>query len=209
MLTRISLTIKQKTTITLEVFPSATPADAALLAASEYVKNITSAIGAAEGAQQKRLAKGKTTNYDPKVDKNLNIYVAKSWPAWQTKYIEVVRQQLEKLGTFDIKDARDKIDKSEMKKAMPFVQTLKKRLDNGESQETVLERKLPFDEVTVLKEMVSGLLTTVPKLKSVKIVLVDDDGKSGVSVDGEKIEGLGNHAGFAEPGQPSFEFSNV
>jgi leucyl-tRNA synthetase len=147
--------------------------------------------------------------YDPKSDKKLNIYVAKSWPAWQAKYIEVVREQLEKLGVFDLKDARDKIDKSEMKKAMPFVQTIKKRLDNGESKESVLERKLAFDEVTVLKEMVPGLKSTVPKLKDVQIVLVEDGGKAGVTVDGKKVEGLGQQAAFAEPGQPSFEFSNI
>jgi leucyl-tRNA synthetase len=184
--------------------------DPALSAANEYVRFITSTIGAAEGAQQKKLAKGKVATYDPKSDKKLNIYVAKSWPAWQTKYIEVVREQLEKLGlAFDLKHARDKIDKADMKKAMPFVQTLKRRLDNGESQEAVLERKLAFDEVTVLKEMIPGLKSTVPKLKDVQIVLVEEGGKAGTKIDGQKVEGLGQQAAFAEPGQPSFEFTNV
>lgn len=40
----------------------------------------------------------------------------------------------------------------DMKKMMPFVQGLKKRLISGENPENVLEQNLPFDESEVLKE---------------------------------------------------------
>lgn len=101
--------------------------------------------------------------------------------------------------TFDDKVVRSKIDKKDMKKAMPFVQLLKRRLDQGEKAEMVFDRKLPFDEVKVLEEMVPGLKVTVPKLKEVEIVVVEDAG-------GKE---LAPQAGSAEPGQPTFAFGNI
>lgn len=51
----------------------------------------------------------------------------------------------------DDKELNGRIGKmGEMKKAMPFVQALKKRLRDGEPAETVLERKLAFDEAKTL-----------------------------------------------------------
>jgi leucyl-tRNA synthetase len=199
----------QKSTLTLEIFPTAPAPQPELTAASEYVHATTSSIGAAEGAQAKKLAKGKSTSYDPKADKKLTIFVAQNWPAWQAKYIELVRTQLADLKVMDMKVVSKQIDKKDMKKAMPFVQTLKRKLDGGESSEAVLERKLRFDEVQVAKEMMSGLKSTVPKLKVVDVVIVDEGGKTGTSVSGEKKEGLASQAGSAEPGAPTFEFVNV
>ena len=181
-----------------------------LTAAAAYVKDTTSALGAAEGAQIKKLAKGKAALFDPKKEKKLTIYVAKSWPSWQTKYIELVRAQLENLGVIDIKEATKKIDKADMKKAMPFVQTLKRKIDSGVPHEQVVERKLPFDEVTVVKEMAPGLKTSVPKLVEVAIILVDENGKTGKDgISGATLEGLPPTAASAEPGSPSFDFTNV
>jgi leucyl-tRNA synthetase len=140
----------------------------------------------------------------------LNIYVAKSWPSWQTKYIELVRSQLETLGLIDIKEATKKIDKVDMKKAMPFVQTLKRKIDSGQPRDQVIERKLPFDEIDVIKEMAPGLKSSVPKLVAVTIILVDENGKAGKDViSGAAVEGLPPTAALAEPGSPSFDFANV
>jgi leucyl-tRNA synthetase len=158
----------------------------------------------------KKLAKGKAAQFDPKKDKKLSIFVAQSWPSWQAKYIELVRSQLESLGVVDVKEASKKIDKAEMKKAMPFLQTLKRKLDQGESRENILERKLPFDEISVLKEMAPGLKSSVPKLVDVAIILVDENGKTGKdAISGAKLEGLPAIAISAEPGSPSFDFANV
>jgi leucyl-tRNA synthetase len=199
----------QKSTITLEVFPTVPAANPSLTAQMEYFRATTGAIGTAEGTSAKRLAKGKATAYDPKLDKKLTIFVAKSWPAWQTKYVEILREQLEKLNVMDMKVVSKQIAKADMKKAMPFVQGLKRKLDQGESKEAVLERKLAFDEVTVLKEMVPGLKSTVPKLKEVHIIVVDEGGQSGTTVAGEKAENLNQVAAWAEPGHPTFEFVNL
>jgi len=103
------------------------------------------------------------------------------------------------------------IDKADTKKAMPFVQNLKKRLEGGEDRSKVLNRKLEFDEVQILKEMVPGLKATVVKLKQVDIVLVEEGKETGLKISGGKEEEVTDLPGIsstAEPGSPSFEFSN-
>ncbi|KAF2432050.1 leucyl-tRNA synthetase [Tothia fuscella] len=189
--------LKKPSTVQTVPFPTVPLAIPALTAASSYIHSTSSSIGSAEGSQTKRVAKGKNVTYDPKKDKKLTIFVASSWPSWQQKYIDLVRDSLDGLS-LDIKKVQPKIDKKDMKKAMPFVQALKRRLDNGERGEEVFERKLAFEEEKVLREMISGLKVTVTKLKEVEIVVVED-GK----------EGLPPAAAQAEPGSPSFEFVNV
>lgn len=176
---------------------------------SNYIRSTSSAISAADGAQQKRLAKGKDIRYDPKQTKRLTIFVAKSWPAWQARYIDLVREKLKGI-TLDIKDISKHIDKAEMKKAMPFVHNLKRRLESGESKDAVLERDLGFDEVRVLGEMKVLLKAMVVKLKEVNIVIVEEGAKAGLIVEDERrLEGLPQMAASAEPGSPSFEFTNL
>lgn len=95
---------------------------------------------------------------------------------------------------------------------MPFIQQLKKQLESGEPVDTVFTRELGFDEEKVLKEMIPGLKSTVPKLIKVDIVLVDEGAKGGVKLtDGarERLEKLPLVAAAAEPGSPSFEFINL
>ncbi|KAF2405012.1 leucyl-tRNA synthetase-like protein [Trichodelitschia bisporula] len=205
--------LKKPSTIQTAVFPSVPDSVPSLTAASEYIRSTHGSIGTAEGVQQKKLAKGKTTSYDPKSDKKLTIFVAKSWPAWQQKYLNVVRELFDGL-TLDIKKVQPKIEKPDMKKAMPFVQGLKRRLESGEKKEAVFERELGFDEVLVLLEMIPGLLAIVPKLKVVEVVIVDDGAKEGVKIEadgkaGEKVTSLPPAAAGAEPGVPTFEFSNI
>jgi leucyl-tRNA synthetase len=101
----------------------------------------------------------------------------------------------------------------EMKKAMPFVQGLKRRLLNKETPEAVFNRKLAFDEIGTLRDMVAGLKKTT-NCGVVEIVIVEEGGKSGVSVNGEGREGgtvggLPLSAEAAVPGTPTFHFENV
>lgn len=102
----------------------------------------------------------------------------------------------------------------EAKKAMPFVQGLKKRLTvGGEKPELVFERKLAFDEVATLQEMAAGLRRTTG-CRVVDIVAVEEGGKAGRAVlavegEGERREGLPATAEGAVPGHPSFYFENV
>lgn len=108
------------------------------------------------------------------------------------------------------KELNAKVGKlGEMKKAMPFVQGLKKRLIQGkESPETVFNRELGFDEADVLQNMM-GTLRKTTGCKIVEVVLVEEGGKTGTTVDGEKRESLSPLAESAVPGQPSFHFENI
>ena len=159
--------LKKPSTITFEKFPTFPAADLALTAAMNYARQIQSNIGSTEGNMLKRLGKGKGVTYDPKVDKKLTIYIADSFPKWQDDLIELVREHL---ADFDLKKIMPKVDKKN-KKAMPFLAGLKKSLDSGD--QTVLERKLAFDEEAVLKEMVPSFKATVYKCQEVEIVKVD------------------------------------
>ncbi|KAF2090274.1 leucyl-tRNA synthetase [Saccharata proteae CBS 121410] len=204
--------LKKPETVQNAVFPTVPAPVPALTAAREYVRNTSSNITSAEGQQVKRMAKGKNVSFDPKKDKKLSIFAAQAFPAWQDKYIELVRAKFDGL-TVDVKAVSKEMDKAEMKKAMPFVQGLKRRLDTGEKADLVFDRKLPFDELATLSEMVPGLKQTVPKLKIVEIISISEGGKTGTVVGGdghgEKKESLPQPAEGAVPGQPTFHFENL
>jgi leucyl-tRNA synthetase len=97
---------------------------------------------------------------------------------------------------------------------MPFINGLKRRLDNGESKETVLNRELAFDELSTLRSMIPGLKQTIQKCVEVEIVTVKEGGKEGTIIKEDGSEGevrseLPPAAMSAEPGSPNFAFENV
>ncbi|EMC95239.1 hypothetical protein BAUCODRAFT_123701 [Baudoinia panamericana UAMH 10762] len=207
--------LKQPETVQNAQWPSVPETKASLNTAREYVRNTSSNITSAEGAQLKKIAKGKQASYDPKQGKKLSIYAALKYPAWQDSIIDTVRQHFEDMK-LDIGAVSKAIPKAESKRAMPFVQQLKKSLESGVKPETVFERKLGFDEIEVLKEMVPGLKQTVQKCETVEVVVVEDGGKSGKVVagsesvrTGEERKDLPPVAENAVPGQPTFFFENV
>ncbi|KAF4552748.1 Leucine--tRNA ligase [Elsinoe fawcettii] len=211
--------LKKPTTIQNARFPSVPATDPALTAARDYVRNTSTSITQAEGQQVKRQQKGKATSYDPKNNKRLRIFMARKYPAWQEKYIDIVREQFDRVNlNLEMKEVSKRIDKAESKKAMPFVQVLKKQLEGGAKEEDVFERKLGFDEAEVLREMGSGLLKTLHKCVVVEMVSIAEGGKEGEIIgvvgegggkQGEKVEGLPPNAEGAVPGQPTFFFENV
>ena len=205
-------------TIQNALWPSDVPApDPALTAAREYVRSTASSITSAEAAQQKRKDKGKATAYDPKKAKKLSIFFASRFPTWQDEYVELVRANFDSLSvSLDEKKIGEtmKTKGKEMKKAMPFVQGLKKKLLAGEKAEAVFERKLPFEEREVLGQMVKGLKrTTGCKIIEVVEVEVDNEEKRGKVIagdgEGEARDNLPGAAGSAVPRAPSFHFENV
>ncbi len=66
----------------------------------------------------------------------------------------------------------------EAKKAMPFVQNLKKRLQTEESSAKVLERKLPFDEPKTLLAMLPGIKRT-SGFQQVTVIECQEGSKTG------------------------------
>lgn len=201
--------LHKPSTIQNQLFPTVPAPVASLTAAREYVRATSSNVTSAEAAQQKKSAKGKDIGYDLKKPKKLTIYAAAKFPAWQEKYIDLVREAwIPGKGTDD-KALNAKVAKmGEMKKAMPFVQGLKKRLMAGEKPEMVFERKLAFDEIEVLKNMVPGLKKAAG-LSQVEIVKVEEGGKTGHVVGGGPVENLSHIAEGAVPGVPTFAFENV
>jgi leucyl-tRNA synthetase len=125
----------------------------------------------------------------------------------RNRYIDLVSTSYPNL---DIKSLSKQIDKSESKKAMPFVNALKRRLDAGEAKEVVLNRELAFDELSTLRAMIPGLMVTIQKCEGVEIVTVAEGGKEGiVDGSGEVRKELPPAALGAEPGSPGFAFENV
>ncbi|KAK5112029.1 hypothetical protein LTR62_004563 [Meristemomyces frigidus] len=208
--------LKKSGSVQHALFPSVSATKPELDSAREYVRTTTSNITSAEGAQLKKMAKGKQTSYDPKKEKRLSIFAATAYPAWQDGVIEIVRQHFHDMK-LDVAGVSKAVPKAESKRAMPFVQTLKKSLESGMDSETVFQRRLAFDEVAVLGEMVAGLRQVVQKCGSVEVIVVGEGGKTGkvaagigegVKVGVEKSE-LPLSAENAVPGQPTFFFENV
>ncbi|KAL8921893.1 MAG: hypothetical protein Q9208_005497 [Pyrenodesmia sp. 3 TL-2023] len=212
--------LQKPTTIQNALWPIVPQSDAGLTAAYSYIRTTSSAITSAEGHQIRKKSKGKSTQYDPEQPKRLTIYTASSFPSWQQKYIDLVKD-------FHVKSSLE--DKSlnaevgrmgEGKKAMPFVQALKKRIQTGEKAEDVFERKLAFEETEVLGQMLRGLRKTVPRCKGLEVVEIveGEDGKKKGRVVASEGEGVGSKGeerelfGSAEnavPGGPTFFFENV
>ena len=199
------------------MFPEAAEAEPAAAAAREYVRTIFSNVTSAEAAQQKRKDKGKNITFDPKKAKKLTIFVASDFPSWQEKYIELVRELFDATHlSVDDKALNQRMAQiGEMKKPMPFVQGMKRRLMAGESPTTVFERKLLFDELQTLEEMAPGL-KKIAGCKSVDIIAVDEGGKSGhVVLSDERSRGepsgidLPPTAQGAVPGLPTFFLQNI
>lgn len=128
-----------------------------------------------------------------------------------------MREEFGKTKLSNDKELTGRVSKmGEAKKAMPFVQGLKKRLViGGEEPKTVFERKLAFEEVETLREMVPGLRRTTG-CRTVEVVVVEEGGKTGKVVvgedggdSGEKRQALSPTAEAAVPGNPSFHFENI
>ncbi|KAL8801244.1 MAG: hypothetical protein Q9182_004593 [Xanthomendoza sp. 2 TL-2023] len=217
------------TTIQNAQWPEVPLPDQALTATYEYIRATSTAITSAEGQNVKKKNKGKPTDYDPENPKHITIYTAASFPAWQEKYIHLV-QTFYETASLDDKRLNAEVGRmGESKKAMPFVQSLRKRLlHNGEAPEAVFARTMAFDEVDVLGQMVKGVMKTVKKCVGVEVVSVsvsveggeEDEGEGRkvgkiVRVAGDGVGGVGEATGLkaqaemAVPGSPTFAFENV
>ncbi|KAL2755416.1 hypothetical protein ACRALDRAFT_1064467 [Sodiomyces alcalophilus JCM 7366] len=202
--------LQKPTSIQQATFPEIDEVDLALAAARKYISYTASNVNSAEGLQLKKKAKGKELSFDPKKPKKLTIYMNERFPAWQDAHIEMLRSMWDaETKSVDDKALNSKIPKAEMKRAMPFIQGLKRRLLAGEPAEAVFERKLAFDEKKVLVSM-TGLLKRSASLVDLQIINVQEGGKQGTDVvTGETVTGLPSNADGAQPGTPTFLFANV
>jgi leucyl-tRNA synthetase len=135
--------LNKKDTVQNALWPEVPETISSLTAAREYVRSTTSNITSAEGAQVKRLAKGKATQFDPKKDKKITIYVAREWPEWQKKYALLLIRLIcdfltasryidllqKSYPNIDIKALSKSIDKAESKKGKRNIRRLSSRHD--------------------------------------------------------------------------------
>lgn len=203
--------LKKEETIHKARFPELGAVNTALTAKRDYVRNTASSVNSAEAAQLKKKLKGKETSFDPKKPKKLSIFVNDKFPAWQGKYLELLKEMWDP----ETKSVQDKVlngkigKMGEMKKAMPFVQGLKKRLQAGEPASSVLEQKLLFDEQETLLQMRPGLIRT-GGLVLCDILAVSEGTKKGVNLaTQETVDVTAQIAENAVPGVPTFLFENV
>ncbi|KAK3693994.1 leucyl-tRNA synthetase [Podospora appendiculata] len=198
------------------LYPTVSPPDPVLVAIREYIKDTTGNILQTESRQMRKMKKGKQSAFDPTKSKKIIIYITESFPEWQQLYREALQKHFEAEGNSDLKNVAAQIEKKDLKKAMPFLQGLKKRLDMGESPDRVFEKQLPFNEVDVLREMVPGLQSMVKKLEVLEVVRLRDDGKGEVVFATGKQEIADRKGEVVEwavadvvPGNPAFVFVNV
>lgn len=190
-------------------YPHYAPEVPKLTDIKSYITTTTSSITSVQANQLKKLAKGKTGAFDPKAPRKLIIFVAEDWPQWQTKYVNLLDEAVDSLNHVSISDkelstraaalSSKSGDKSEAKKAMPFLQGLKRRIATGEPKPEVLNRKLKFDEKLVLKEIEKDLL----KLTGCEKLEVVSKGSTGSE---EKLPLI---ADSAVPGAPTILFENI
>jgi leucyl-tRNA synthetase len=209
-------TLQKGKSIQFARWPEVPAGDPGLTAARDYVRAVSSNANSAESVQLKRKAKGKEAAFDTSKPKKLTIFVATKFPAWQAQYMDLLRE------VWDESTNRSKIDDRELnarvgkmggvggKKAMPFVQSLKRRLQSGEKASVVLDAKLPFDEGKTLVSMVPGLKRTAG-LAAAQIVAVEEGSKKGrdLTDEGREVDLAAPQAENAVPLQPTFFFENV
>jgi len=192
-----------------------TAVDPATLEALTYMRGTVKTIRDAEGSLIKLASKAKSKKgnaadvampYDPKKPKSVRIYVATSFPEWQDICVQAIQDAYnEKDNTVDDAKVREVLTQKGLikdKKAMPFVQAFKKRMQQFGAQ-TAFRRALPFNERDVLFEMLPYLKKTLG-LVDAEVYLVDEarqrEGESGFTK---------SIIDSSEPGNPGFEYHNV
>ncbi|CRK25812.1 hypothetical protein BN1723_018239 [Verticillium longisporum] len=159
----------------------------------------------------RKKAKGKEVAFDPKKAKKLTITMNEKFPAYQEQLTTLLKSMWDPATkSVDDKALNSKIPKADMKKGMPFVQALKKRLQAGEAEADVFERKLAFDETKVLLSMVDYLKRSA-NLAEVQIIKAQEGGNGTDVVTGAAIDkaAMPANAESALPGSPAFLFANV
>lgn len=204
----------EKGSVQNAAFPTAaSKADPAVLEELVYLRGVVDSLRSAEAQLSRRKGgKAKTAApaaaFDPSKPKAARIYVATEFPEWQVKVMDVVKTAYDPKTGLDEPKMRQALTDAGLnkdKKAMPFVQVLKKKAATVGARAFV--NKLPFSELDALKLLVPYIKQQL-KIESVDVVSVADAKKAIES----NSEGEGwslEKAESSEPGQPSVQFWNV
>ncbi|KAF8556757.1 leucyl-tRNA synthetase [Imleria badia] len=185
-------------------------ADRTFIEAGAYMRDTLKTIRDAETTLLKKLQKGKKgkpdgPSFDPKSPKSVRVYVATRFPEWQETCVRAVREAYS--------EAEDRVDDVRVrailtesglikdKRAMPFVQAFKKRMQDLGAK-AAFNRSLLFSESEVLAEFLPYLKRSL-NLVDAEVFLVnealqrDEPGFTPTIIES------------SEPGSPAFEYRNV
>lgn len=127
-----SAVLKEPQSVQLARWPTPSkPVDRALLDSGTYIRTIVRSVREAEG-QLLRKVKAKSgggASFDPRKPKSVRIYVATTFPEWQTKTVQIIKDsynaQSEKVDDAKIRQLLGGAGLMKDKRVMPFVQTMK------------------------------------------------------------------------------------
>ena len=180
--------------------------------ALEYVRTLSRSIREAEGNVLKKK-KGKPLEVDVARPAKLTLFVLLTFPEWQDNYILLVKELYELNLLNDNKKLKERTGK-DMKRAMPFIAVLKQRLAQEDPQ-TVFNRELTFDELSVVKSVMGNIqkLPAAINVEQVQVILVQNSATSGTDVvTGEEVA-IPPHfqkmVDFAVPGEPGIILQNL
>lgn len=182
------------------------PVDNSVLQAAEYLRKVIKKVRDQELSSQKKAKKGKaaTSTFDPFLPKNLTLFVASSFPAWQENVIEHQRQFYnESSKTFDDAGLRQALTTAGLmkdKQVMPFANEIKKRVASFGA--SAFDRALAFDEVSTLKQN-QAYIKRALGYNDIDINVLPNHPDSSV------FKSLPAAAKIAFPGEPSASFVNI
>ncbi|GME83658.1 unnamed protein product [Ambrosiozyma monospora] len=188
------------------------PVSHADAAALEYIRSLSRTIRETEGLLTKKKKGGKPADLDKTKPAKMTLFVCTTFPDWQEKYVELVRKMFEESRLDDMASIRKEISKQEMKKAMPFINELKKKLTVHKPAD-VFDRELAFSEFDVVKSSLNILKKSpaLVNIEEISVVLykygdkVGEDDLSGTKVDIPASKSIDN----AVPGQPAVFMHNL
>ncbi|KAN0064710.1 cytosolic leucyl tRNA synthetase [Thecaphora frezii] len=182
--------------------------DNSVSSALAYVSATVKTLRDAEIALAKKKApKGQPAadkKYNDRAPKECRIFVARHFPEWQNRCVEIVQQHFDATAKkVDDKAVREALAKEGMlkdKKVMNFIVGFKKRIDDF-GAETAFNRLLPFDEAKTLADAKSYFKKSL-NFREIYLVDKDEAMQKPEEYDEKIVE-------IAEPGVPSFAFWNV
>lgn len=204
--------LKKEGSVQNAKFPTVSkPVDISISASLNYVRDLQRSIREAEGQALKKK-KGKGADVDPSKPAKLILYIIETFPEWQTKYIDLVRELFEKQSLDDNKVIKTRVEPKDMKRAMPFISLLKQRLST-ESPDSVFNRELLFNEIETVKDTFDSLKKSSQAIKISEYEIVSlpynaDVGKN-IFTNEEVVVQKSKVVENAIPGEPAIIIKNI
>lgn len=184
-----------------------------IIDAVNYIREVARSVRETESQLLKK--KKKVLVFDAKVPSKLTVYVALQYPDWQNDYVELLRNSLETVKIEDLMSPEFKKECGKLgdpKRGMQLVNTLRTQIAaSPEASDTILNRKLTFDETEVIKKCFDILKLSAMATNVVEVqVIVLDDGKGKDLMTGEPVE-VPNSKAIADavPGTPGITIVNL